>query len=118
VARKLADAFLRLVVEDEYLLVASSPQNGPGDRRVAEEWRADLWLTLSLRAREDHAIEGNLGTGLAGYIAADNVTLGDTILFAAGLNDRVHGLGYDTNPAGALSTRVFGLVYRALASSG
>jgi hypothetical protein len=97
-ARELADALLWLVVKDEYLLIAPTPQDRPSDGCIGNDGRADLWLPFPVSAREDDAIEGNLRSGLAGYVAVDNVALGDTILFAAGFNYRVHGLGYDSNP--------------------
>ena len=91
-AVELTDALLRLVAENQDLLVLGLAQNGSGNRGAAHRRVADGDVVVA--GREHHTIEGNVGADLAGdQIAADNVAFGDSVLLAVGLNDRVHNLG-------------------------
>jgi len=92
VAVEFSDALLRLVAENQDLLVLGLAQNGSGNRGAAHRGVAHGDIIVTRRKHD--AIEGNVGTDLAGdQVAADNVAFGDPVLLAVGLDDRVHNLG-------------------------
>jgi hypothetical protein len=95
VAVELADALLRFIAEDQDLFILRLPQNRSRNAGAVERRSADLYGVAA--SGQNDPIEGNVGTDLArDQIAADNVAFGNLVLLAAGFNDRVHNLRYDT----------------------
>src|ERR1700722_10147591 len=102
VAVGLANALFRLIAEDEDLLVFGLAQNGSGNGSSAQGGAADRDVVAV--GGEDDLVEGNVGANLArDQIAADDVALGDSVLLAAGFDDRVHDFGTIAGSAAAVN---------------